>query len=296
MVRSKCPFCSEQGVLFLCAKDYNRRISDEVFLYHKCLSCELIYLVNVPEDLSKYYPVDYYAIPKDKESLLANSAQDKYKIDIIQQFIRKGRLLEIGSAYGIFACLANQSGFDVNVIEMNKQCCDFIQNNLGIRAIHSDDPATALGSLLDYNVITLWQVLEHLSDPWMVLTAAAERLAPGGILVLNTPNPDAFQLRVLGRYWTHVDAPRHLELIPADLLVKHMARLGLRHVLLTIGDKSSIGFNSFGWAFSFKNFFAGSSAQMIAHLMGRILTKLLIPIERTEWRGSTYTAIFQREE
>jgi len=69
MIESNCPFCFEPGFPFLRAKDYNRRISEEMFLYHKCPSCELIYLVNVPEDLGKYYPADYYAIPEDRESL-----------------------------------------------------------------------------------------------------------------------------------------------------------------------------------------------------------------------------------
>ncbi len=112
---------------------------------------------------------------------------------------------------------------------------------------------------------------------------------------MDTPNPGAFQFRVLGRHWTHVDAPRHVTLIPAPLLVDHVASGGLRPVLLTAADKGANGFNGFGWAFSLKSFFTNATPVEIAHFMGPVLAKLLIPIERTGWRGSTYTAVFKKE-
>lgn len=99
---------------------------------------------------------------------------------------------------------------------MNKQCCDFIQNELGIRTIQVNNLVAAFEGLSGYDVITLWQVMEHLPDPWSTLKAAVEKLLPGGILVISAPNPASFQFRVLGRFWTHVDAPRHLTLIPSD--------------------------------------------------------------------------------
>jgi SAM-dependent methyltransferase len=203
--------------------------------------------------------------------------------------------MEIGPAYGLFAYLAKQAGFEVNAIEMDDRCCQFLRDIVGINVIQSADPVAPLRESRPFDVIVLWQVLEHLPDPWSVLTEAAKRIAPGGILVLDMPNPQAFQFRILGRYWTHIDAPRHVELIPVALIEKHLAEAGLRPVLLTASDKGSNGFNSFGWCFSFKNYFAGIRKQEIAYFMGRVLTKLLIPIERTGWRGSTYTAIFRKE-
>jgi len=108
---------------------------------------------------------------------------------------------------------------------MNKQCCDFIQNELGIRTIQVNNLVAAFEGLSGYDVITLWQVMEHLPDPWSTLKAAVEKLLPGGILVISAPNPASFQFRVLGRFWTHVDAPRHLTLIPSDNIFP-----GLQHI------------------------------------------------------------------
>ena len=61
----------------------------------------------------------------------------------------------------------------------------------------------------------MFQIIEHLIDPWDTLQAAAESLLPGGVLVVATPNPGAFQFRFLRGRWTHVDAPRHTALIPS---------------------------------------------------------------------------------
>ena len=296
MTHFNCPICSVVGIPFLQAYDYNRRISNEVFSYYKCPSCDLIYLVNVPKDLDRYYPTDYYAIPADRESLLKNSAQERYKLEMVQQFLNKGRLLEIGPAWGTFAFLAHQAGFDVDVIEMDKLCCDFIQNKLGIKVICSNDPIAAIADTAGYDVIALWQVIEHLSNPFPILKAATQKLLPGGILVVAAPNPASFQFKILGRFWTHLDAPRHLALIPSDLLVRQMETLGLECLLLTTTDKGSLGWNSFGWAFSFHNFFRGRFVKYAVRCVGRILTKLLIPVEQSGFRGSAYTAIFQKKQ
>jgi len=295
LIESNCPICAAHGLSFLQVKDCNRRISPKIFLYHKCTLCGFIYLVNVPEDLGAYYPNIYYDIPKDRESLLASNAHDQYKLGIVQQFIKKGRLLEIGPAFGSFSCTAKQAGFDVEVIEMDERCCHFIQTKLGIKAVQANNPIEALIGLSAYDVITLWQVIEHLPEPFLVLKAIVDKLLPGGTLVISTPNPAAFQFWIMGRFWAHLDAPRHLTLIPSDLLIDQMKAMGLECVLLTTTDKGSMGWDSFGWAVSLRNFFLYPPLQHAAHLAGRLLTKLLIPIERSSRRGSAYTAIFQKK-
>lgn len=296
MKEAQCPVCSIQGAPFLQAHDYNRRISGEVFQYNKCPSCGLIYLVNVPEDLGKYYPVDYYTIPKDRESLLTNNHQEQHKIEFIKQFINKGKLLEIGPSWGAFASLAYQEGFDVDVIEMDKQCCDFIQSQLSeIRVIQSNNPAEVLKNLSQYDVIVLWQVIEHLLDPWETLKAAVEKLLPGGILVISTPNPASFQFRVLGRFWTHLDAPRHLELISIRLLEKQALSLGLQKMLLTTKDKGACILNTAGWIGSLNNLCNHYLNKSITCYIARVISFILRPVERSNLLGSAYTVVLQKD-
>jgi SAM-dependent methyltransferase len=291
-----CKKCRSESTLLFRAGDYNRRITSELFDYYRCDACHLIFLDPIPADLGAYYPNHYYEIPKSVAELTTVAEKlQSWKLELVKRHIQKGRLLEIGPAYGLFCHLARRAGFEVSAIEMDPRCCQFLRDVVGINVFQGADTVTKLRECGQFDVIVLWQVIEHLPDPWSVLAAIAGQLAPGGILIMDTPNPSAFQFQVLGRYWTHVDAPRHVELIPARLLEGYVQAMGLETVVLTSQDRSSIGFNSFGWAFSFKNFFATPVLQAIAHFTGRVVTKLLIPIERSGWRGSTYTAVFRKK-
>jgi SAM-dependent methyltransferase len=256
----------------------------------------LIFLSPVPTDLGRYYPTEYYEVPKNERDLAARAEKlQSVKLDVLQRFATKGSLLEIGPAYGLFAFLAKRAGFDVTGIEMDARCCDFLRSSVGIKVVEGSDPRNLLATLPKFDVIVLWQVIEHLPDPWAVLKAAALHLAPGGVLIVDTPNPDAFQFKIFGARWTHVDAPRHVTLIPSILLEKFALQQGLKSINISANGAISRGYNSFGWAFSLKNFFDTSTAGSIAHLFGRFLNKLMIPIERLGMRGSTYTAVFRKD-
>jgi 2-polyprenyl-3-methyl-5-hydroxy-6-metoxy-1,4-benzoquinol methylase len=249
----------------------------------------------VPADLGRHYPTDYYDVPQTEAELAETATRlQQWTLDTVLAHKPGGRLLEIGPAYGLFAYLAKRAGFDVTGIEMDARCCAFLRGTVGINVVESNDPAAAMATLPGFDVIVLWQVIEHMPDPWRVLAAAAARLNPGGVIILDTPNPAAFQFGVLGHRWAHLDAPRHVLLIPVEVMTAQMARNGLEPVLLTASDFSANGFNGFGWAFSFKNTFGDNIFGRTAHLFGRVVGKLLIPIERTGWRGSTYTAVFAK--
>ena len=291
-----CPLCGEKSQLSFQTSDVNRRCSEEVFSYYRCSACDLLFLTPIPADLTDYYPPSYHVIPKSLDALVVNSEPERYKIDIILNFIKQGRLLEIGPASGGFSYLAKNAGFEVEAIEMDKKCCDFLNQVVGIRAINSHDESAALRKLAPVHVIALWHVIEHLPEPWIMLEEAAKKLLPGGILVIAAPNPAALQFKILGKYWTHVDAPRHVSLIPLSTLTRKMKAYGMQAVLQTTRDAGSIGWNSFGWRESFANFFVHPRAKRLARIIGTILTKVLAPLESREGRGSAYTVVFRQEK
>jgi SAM-dependent methyltransferase len=295
MKSQPCPKCRTLAPLAYQACDYNKRMSDETFDYYRCPRDGYIFLQPIPADLGKYYPPSYYDLPRDIEEQAQRAEQSQqWKLDIVLSAAKSGRLLEIGPAYGLFAYLAKRSGFDVTGVEMDARCCQHLRDIVGIDVVETDDTLGALEQLAPFDVIVMWQVIEHLPDPWAVIEAAAKRLKPGGVLIIDTPNPDAFQFRVLGHRWAHLDAPRHVVLIPARMLAAHAEQHGLRTEVLTASNVCANGFNGFGWAFTFQNFIGDNFIGRTANFFGRALAKLLIPIERTGWRGSTYTAIFRR--
>jgi SAM-dependent methyltransferase len=291
----ECPSCCGKADFMFRSCDYNRGVSPTPFDYCRCAACGLIFLSNVPSDLGRYYPENYYAIPRTEVELVAAAESlQSWKLNTVLRFVRTGRLLEIGPAYGLFAFLAKRAGFDVTVIERDSRCCQFLRQTVGIEVVESTDPSAALDDLAPFDAIVLWQVIEHLPDSWRVIAAAARRLAPNGVLLVDTPNPDSMQFKLFGPHWAHVDAPRHVVLIPVSLLTNWATLENMQTAWMTASGDSAKGYNGFGWAFSLMSYFKSEPNRRVAHIAGRLVAKLLIPVERTGWRGSTYTAAFRK--
>lgn len=291
----QCPYCQTESLFHFRSRDYNRKITQATFDHYRCPRCELIFIDPVPANLGDYYPDTYHFIPTSAAYLEAGSEPERYKIDLVRRFVRAGRLLEIGPAYGSFTYLAKKAGFEVEAIEMSKRCCTFLNEVVGVQATQSNDPIQALQNAPSYDVIALWHVIEHLPNPWVTLDAICSSLKPGGIVVLAAPNPNAFQFHVMGRYWPHVDAPRHLTMIPMALLAEKMGALGMTPELATTTDPGSIGWNRFGWEFFFANLASQRHINRLLRLVGRGVSLLLAPLERREGHGSAYTMIFRKE-
>lgn len=293
-MKKSCPYCHAESPLYFQSQDYNRNITQETFDHYRCPQCKLIFISPIPANLADYYAETYYFIPESAAYLEAGSEPERYKIDIVQRFSTSGRLLEIGPSYGSFTYLAKKAGFEVDAIEMDSRCCQFLKEVVGVNTINSNDPVDVVKQAVPYDVIALWHVIEHVPDPWALLDAIYRNLKPGGIVVLAAPNPDAFQFRVMGRYWPHVDAPRHVSLIPMKLITDKLEVLGMKAELLTTTDKGSIGWNEFGWSFFFSNFSSHFHVKRVLSRIGQVVSLILSPIEKMEGKGSAYTVVFRK--
>ena len=103
--------CRQAAQLHFRTRDFNRRLSRETFEYFRCPGCGVIFLSPVPANLGQYYPATYYTLPKTGAELGRLFAPERYKLEIVQRFVQRGKLLEIGPAIGGFAYLAKEAGF-----------------------------------------------------------------------------------------------------------------------------------------------------------------------------------------
>jgi len=276
-------------------RDYNRGASNIAFAYARCPRCGLVSLQNIPDDLARYYTSGYHALPATPEAIEAGVRHDGYKVELVSRFVcPPARLVEIGPSWGSASLAAKRAGFDVHAIEMDPACCDFLTNRLGIAVTCSADEARALAEMERPLVVMAWHVLEHLPNPWRLLEAAARQVLPGGVLVFALPNPHALQARLLGTRWAHIDAPRHVHLVPSALLIEKASALGLQPVLCTTRDEGSLGWNGFGWAFSLQNLASLAIAKRALRLAGRVVSRVVAPIEGREGKGAAYTVVFRK--
>jgi hypothetical protein len=113
-------------------------------------------------------------------------------------------------------------------------------------------------------------------------------------LIVATPNPQSLQFRLLGRYWAHVDAPRHLFLLPAAALAVKASELGLRHVATTTSDRAGRRWDRFGWEYALRRHPATHPPTLAKRLLAALMTAGLRPWETRDLAGATYTSLFVR--
>jgi len=278
------------------AGDRNRRLSNAHFIYYRCRRCGTLQLLPIPADLDRYYPPDYYAIPASIDALRAACGAERYKLGLVRRFLPEGRVVEIGPAVGAFALTMQEAGYGVSVIEMDAACCRFLREMVGLPVHETADPVAALAAAGSLDVVALWHVIEHLPNPREVIAAAARSLRPGGILIVAAPNPQALQFRLLGSRWTHLDAPRHLALIPPAQLVALGRSLGLELGLLTTVDEGTLAWNRFGWRESLAGSLRGRYGRFALRRVGSLLSFVAGPIERRDALGSTYTIVLRKPD
>lgn len=152
-----------------------------------------------------------------------------WRLDLIRKVRPSGKLLEIGCARGDFLRVARDV-FDVYGVEPNPELAESASK---IAPVHRDIIERTPWSSFD--VIASFHVIEHVDSPRSFIRAAAERLKPGGLLVLETPNIDSLPYMILKTRWRQFIPEHYFFFDP-----KSMSRLLSDHGLTT-GKTVTIG-------------------------------------------------------
>lgn len=184
------------------------------------------------ESLTDYYPEDYSPYTKiiATERSTAQRMDRRYgmwkRLRALEKFQPGGRLLDVGCGTGVFLGEAQRTGhWELMGVEPSPQAAEYAQTALGIPVLAQrfDEANLPAGN---FDVVTMWNVLEHLDAPVRDLRRAYQLIRPGGWLVLAIPNIDGLGAKLFGDYWMGWDLPRHLYLFPQKQL---------RHILSEIG-------------------------------------------------------------
>lgn len=140
-----------------------------------------------------------------------------------------GRLLEIGSGYGLFLELARAAGYDASGVELSVTAAAHAIG-LGLD-VYRGQLAQAPQELAD--VICFWDTLEHVPDPVEFLTQVRRRLAPGGVVALSVPNVASVPARALGARWWTLKPEQHIWHLSPDTLRLLASRAGLEFSTVT---------------------------------------------------------------
>ena len=202
----------QNNIFFQKVRDYS--VSKEIFELHHNPEYDLLITFPKPslEKLPSYYESeDYISHTDGKRSLfermyhLIKNVALKNKLKLINAQSSKGKLLDIGAGTGDFLVVAKNDGWQTTGVEPSEKA-KTIAINKGVNF------ADNLSDLEDhsFDVITMWHVLEHVTNLDEYIVDLKRLLKPNGTILIAVPNFKSFDANYYGRFWAAFDVPRHI--------------------------------------------------------------------------------------
>ncbi len=187
----------------------------------QCSNCGFVYLNPrpTPANIGRFYPIaDYDPHQTEAKSLFDRIYRAVRNINLkrkrrwIESFRPAGRLLDIGCGTGEFLLEMRQFGWEVVGTEPGEAARNFARR-MGLPVFEDISRVE-----VQFDVITLWHVLEHVHDVPALFREIRGHLASDGLLLLALPNRESHDARAFASRWVAYDAPRHLyHFCPADV-------------------------------------------------------------------------------
>ncbi len=177
----------------------------------KCDTCTIEFLDPQLNDaeLTKLYSETYYT-PWGLAGSAENEALKRMKIatfnlrlDLVQTFVSKGKLLDVGCATGYLLEAAKEKGFDVYGVEFSEYSSQLAKQKFGNEKIHNGILETSPFAISFFDVITMFDLIEHVRIPQVVLEKAKSLLSDKGVIMISTPDTGSTSHSLMGKKWTH---------------------------------------------------------------------------------------------
>ena len=213
---------------------------------HRCTHCDFVQVWPQPtlEELDKIYQEAYFGHNKYRDEATLR-AENERRLQLVRDHTPDGDLLEVGCGDGSFAEIAKAhytvSGFDLSAAGVEKAQA----RNPDLRErLWVDTLETLTLAPNSYDVICLWDVIEHIWDPAPGMEKLWNGLKPGGLLVISTPNIGARTAKLMGKRWAFMTPPEHLSFFDKQSMT-YLFETHLNGEIIhwrSVGKRANIGF------------------------------------------------------
>ena len=201
------------------------------FSYFQCNNCECLQIEDIPEDMSKYYPANYYSFTEYdgkkfkglsgylnrmrytslllghrlKSSIMSFFSSKHHDILSGIDLCKDTKILDVGCGSGKkFLYPLAEIGFK-NV----KGCDPYLKETLFYKNSLKIENSSIYDMKGSWDIITYHHAFEHIPDPIDNLKKVYELLNPGGVCIIRIPVVSSFAWLHYGVDWVQLDAPRH---------------------------------------------------------------------------------------
>lgn len=224
-----CPTCGESHASLAFDK--------QGFAFVRCGSCMSVYVNPVPSPamLSHYYD-GFESMQYFHQEVLAQTLERRRRIfsdraDMLAPFvIPGGHVLEVGSSIGLFLEQALARKWNITGVEVNEALVQRTRRELGANVIQGFVEQVRLPEHIDMAV--MWEVLEHLVEPIVVLKKLSQLMGPHGRIAVTVPNYNGIEYSACGSDHEMVEAPGHLNYFTPENIEQLFARSGFKVIEL----------------------------------------------------------------
>lgn len=221
--KTKCALCNSVSTKHFCTKNG--------FDIYKCKTCDLLFISPLPKSIEVYDESYFLGAEKgfgyinydaDKEPMIP--VFNKYLDILAKMGVKEGNLLDVGAATGFFMNLAKKRGFDVVGVELSDFAAQKGRDN-GLNIITGDLIPQKFQNE-QFDVVTLFDVIEHVPNPKEIIVEVKRILKKGGLIVMNTPDAGSLWARFWGKNWQLVVPPEHVNYFNIKNLSNYLSKSG----------------------------------------------------------------------
>ena len=234
-VIQECPLCEgEQFNPFIESQDFT--VSGEFFNIVSCNQCGFLFTNPRPrtEELDQYYESEEYVSHANSSNSIVNSIYKvarnftlNWKYKLISKVPVNKTIMDYGCGTGEFLNYCKTHGWEIEGVEPNSKARTQA-TALNQQAI--SESLTALNNTTQFEVITLWHVLEHIPDLNETFTQLKNMLAEQGFMLIAVPNCNSYDAQLFKTDWAAYDLPRHLYHFTQNSMLSMMKNHGMEIV------------------------------------------------------------------
>jgi 2-polyprenyl-3-methyl-5-hydroxy-6-metoxy-1,4-benzoquinol methylase len=244
---NNCPVCANSHYsTYITCKDHT--VSQLDFSIVSCQNCEFKFTNPRPEDdqLGDYYKSEDYISHSDtsrgmvaKLYKLVRNYTLRKKLELVSRYVSRGTILDYGCGTGMFLDHCRNSSWETFGMEPDAGAAK-IASGMQLNVYPNKESLSLALENRTLDAISLWHVLEHVTDLGDTLTFFKERLSPNGVLIIAVPNYRSADATKYKQYWAAYDVPRHLY----HFDIKTISRL-LKDYGFTLSETHPMKFDSY---------------------------------------------------
>jgi SAM-dependent methyltransferase len=269
---NNCPICNKNIFTnFIECKDYT--VSKENFTIMSCNSCSFKFTSPRPEDkdLANYYKSEDYIshsntnkglVSKLYKSIRNYTLQSKLKL--ITKYVSRGTILDYGCGTGMFLKVCQEAGWKSYGVEPDNGARE-MSLKMSLETFSDKKALEESIGKEKFDIITLWHVLEHVTDLEETLIFFKENLNTNGALIIAVPNYTSYDANYYKEYWAAYDLPRHLYHFEIDSIQQLLMPFGFQLI-----ETKPMKFDSFYVSMLSEKYKTGSIDYLKAFWIGLI--------------------------